>query len=83
MKTEAPVPPAADGKKLWVRMSMLEDARMEPVRQAFSRFPGKDRAILYLVSARQKVTWQRGIDALRVQQELLPLLGEANLVIKE
>ena len=75
--------PESGAKTLWVRMSCLQDARMEPVRESFSRYPGRDRAILYLQTDKKKLAWQRGIDAEQVQLTLVPILGRENIVLKE
>ncbi len=74
--------PAPDAKTLWVKMSSLDDARMDYVRTAFGGHPGSDRAVLYVLDKKQKLVWQKGIAAHSVLDELIPLLGSENLVLK-
>ena len=74
--------PAPDAKTLWVKMSSLDDARMEYVRTAFAAHPGRDRAVLYVLDKKQKLALQKGIAAQNALEELTPLLGSENLVLK-
>lgn len=63
-------------------MQSLIDARMEPVQEAFRRYPGTDRAVIYVLDKKQRLAWKNGIDGEAVLNALLPILGKQNLVLK-
>lgn len=75
-------PPSADGKTLWIKMQSMIDARMEPVQEAFRRYPGEDRAVIYVLDKKQRLAWKNGIDGEAALNALLPILGQQNLVLK-
>ena len=84
---EAPAqePPAGageSGRTLWIKMSSLLDARMEPVQQALRAFPGKDRAVIYVLDQKKRMAWKTGVDGAAALQSLAPTLGGHNLVLK-
>ena len=84
---EAPAqePPAGageSGRTLWIKMSSLLDARMDPVQQALRAFPGKDRAVIYVLDQKQRMAWKTGVDGAAALQSLAPTLGGHNLVLK-
>ena len=79
---EPPAPEVESGKTLWIKMSSLLDARMEPVQQALRAFRGKDRAVIYVLDQKKRMVWKTGVDGAAALQSLAPTLGSHNLVLK-
>ena len=81
-RTDAQPAPATGGKTLWVKMSSLNDARMDYVKQAFQQNPGGDKAILYVLDRKQKMQWQGGVNAPDAMNALTGLIGAKNVAIR-
>ena len=75
-------PPADDGRTLWLKISALEDARCEILREALDAHPGNQKVIVYVVSTKQRLAWQKGADIDAVAADLAPLIGSQNIAIR-
>ncbi|MBR5537310.1 MAG: DNA polymerase III subunit alpha [Clostridia bacterium] len=74
--------PADDGKTLWIKVSCQQDERFRLICEELERFPGSQKAILYLVHTKQRLAWQKGADIRAVADALTPVIGGENIVIK-
>jgi len=73
--------PAAQDRKLWLKIPTREDPRMEKIKLVLSFFPGKQQVILYYADCKKKVgTWAQIHPALVA--DLKERLGEENVVVK-
>ncbi len=78
-----PAPEAPSGKVLWIKLAQLADARTALTRDILAQHPGHDRAVVYLLHQRQKLAWQKGVDAPGAYEALLPAIGKENLALKD
>ena len=79
----APEPSQPSGKELWIKLADLPDARTALTRDILAQHPGRDRAVVYLLHQRQKMAWQKGVDAPGAFDALLPAIGKENLALKD
>ena len=79
--TEKPAP-ADDGRILWIKISALEDARFQTIQEALDAHPGSQKVIVYVVSTKQRLAWQKGADIDAVSAHLTPLIGSQNIAIR-
>ena len=80
---QAPVAaPADDGKTLWLRVSSQLDARFDIICETLERCAGNQKAIVYVLYGKQRLAWQKGVDIQKAREQLVPIIGAENAVIK-
>ncbi len=82
VRTEAPSPPADDGRTLWLKISATNDARFRLMREALDACPGNQRVIVYVLLTKQRLAWQKGADIQAVYDRLMPLIGSENMAFR-
>ncbi len=74
--------PPDDGKTLWIKVSMTQDARFALILDALEACPGNQKAIVYAVYPKQRMGWQRGVDIGAACLLLESQIGKENLAVR-
>ena len=70
------------GKTLWLRVSSQLDARFDIICETLERCAGNQKAIVYVLYGKQRLAWQKGVDIQKAREQLVPIIGAENAVIK-